>query len=158
MEATLSPKVQILSDSKARARSTFLSATDWITCLAFLGDFISIMIATTLALVTRHYCDFGFRTKAFYPADYLNVILLGTLTYQFILHMNGAYRKHRFVHRFHILNVALKTSAIWLVAFVTITFVFQLQSTISRLFVVWSLMNTVLLLFAWRMAFRRVLF
>ncbi|MCE0522951.1 MAG: sugar transferase [Methylacidiphilales bacterium] len=111
-----------------------------------------------MALFCRRYLDFGLPTKAFVPSDYLNVILLGTLTYQFLLQFNGAYRKHRFVHRFYILNVALKTSAHWLLGLLVITFVFHIQSTISRLFIFWSIVNTLILLLGWRLIFRRFLF
>ncbi len=158
MEAALTQNVLTAPATRAYARPTSAVSTDWIVCVAILGDFLAILLASTLALFCRQVFDFGIQTKDFEPSDYLNIILLGTLTYQVLLQVNGAYRKHRFVHRFYILNVLLKTTAYWIIGFVTITFVFHIQSTISRLFIFWAVVNSMALLFAWRMLFRQFLF
>jgi exopolysaccharide biosynthesis polyprenyl glycosylphosphotransferase len=161
MEATLAQKLHVLSPpsiSKPRAGHGLLSSTDWIVCMAIGGDFVAILGALLLAWFTRLHFDFGFHLKLFKPAEYFNVILLGSFAYLFLLQYNGAYRKHRFVHRFYILKVAARATAMWGIGFLTITFVFHVETTISRLFVVWSILNTLIMLFAWRMVFRRFLY
>jgi exopolysaccharide biosynthesis polyprenyl glycosylphosphotransferase len=160
MEATLIQKYVLDHDfsSRSRSRHSSISFTDWIVCIAALGDFIALLTASLLALFCRVYLGFGLSTKPFEPSEYFNVILLGTLTYLFLLHFNGAYHKHRYVHRFYILNVAFKTTAHWLMGFVIITFVFHIESTISRLFIMWSILNSFLLFVGWRLAFRKFLF
>jgi exopolysaccharide biosynthesis polyprenyl glycosylphosphotransferase len=46
----------------------------------------------------------------------------------------------------------------WALAFLTVTSVFEMQSAISRLFVLWALLNSVILLLGWRLTFRRFLY
>ncbi len=142
----------------APSPSTPRAFPDWILFIAILGDFIAMLGALALAFVARQYLGFGFRLKDFRPSDYYHGILLGAILYLLLLQFNGAYQKHSFLRRFYILNVSFKTSAMWAVAFLTITLVFEMQSTISRLFVFWSLINSWIVLFAWRMLFRKCLY
>jgi exopolysaccharide biosynthesis polyprenyl glycosylphosphotransferase len=158
MEATLN--TSILSGAKAsrtRAGHSILSM-DWLVCIAGLGDFLAVLGGATLALFCRQYLTFGLATKQFEPNAYLNLIVFGALTYVFLLQFNGAYRRHRFVHRFHILKFALKTTAHWLLGFFVISFVFQMESNISRLYIAWAMVDSLLVLVAWRMAFRHFLY
>ena len=46
----------------------------------------------------------------------------------------------------------------WAAAFLLITLVFEMQSTISRLFVLCSLLNSLIFLLGWRLAFRKFLY
>ena len=133
-------------------------STDWLVGIVALGDCAALMIALALAFFSRLYLNFGFHAKDFRPVDYTPGIFLGTLLYIFILQFNGAYQKHTFLRRFHILHVAFKASVTWAAVYLTLTLVFEMQSTISRLYVFWSLVDSFVLLFAWRMTFRRALY
>ena len=111
-----------------------------------------------LAFHERYFLNFGFHPKDFRLNDYLNVIALGALLYIVLLQANGAYVKHRFLRRSYIFRIAFKTSVMWAAAFLAVTLIFEIQTTISRLFVFWSLLNTWILLFTWRMLFRKCLY
>ena len=147
------PAIRVGLPAQARRIST-----DWIVGMVALGDCGAIFISQALAFFSRLYLNFGFHAKDFRPVDYTPGIFLGTLLYLFILQFNGAYLKHSFLRRFHILNVAFKTSLIWAAVYLTLTLVFEMQTTISRLYVFWSLVDSFVLLFAWRMLFRRFLY
>jgi exopolysaccharide biosynthesis polyprenyl glycosylphosphotransferase len=157
MEATLQSNVLAASIARSRSGRSLLSL-DWLVCIAALGDFLAVLGGEVLALFCRQYVTFGMATKSFAPMSYMNLILFGALTYMFLLQFNEAYARHRFVHRFHFLKFTLKTTAHWLLGFLIISFVFQMQSSISRLYVAWAVVDSVVLLIAWRMLFRHFLF
>jgi exopolysaccharide biosynthesis polyprenyl glycosylphosphotransferase len=131
---------------------------DWIFCAVIVGDFIALVCALSLAFLEREYFSFGLTPREFRPSDYLPSLFWGTLLFLILLQFNGAYQKHRFLHRFYILNVAAKTSAMWALAFLAITIGLETQSSISRLFVFWSLINSLIFVFGWRMFFRQILY
>ena len=156
MEATLQGSI-ISAANPAKAR-VGQSSLDWLVCIAALGDFLAVLGGATLALLCRQYITFGLSTQQFEPMGYLNLIVLGTVTYMFLLQFNEAYRRHRFVHRLHVLKFVLKTTAHWLLAFFVISFVFRVESTISRLYIFWAVADSVLMLIAWRLLFRHFLY
>jgi len=157
MEATLNPSILTASAARARQGRSLLTL-DWLVCIAAMGDFLAVLGGAVLALFCRQYITFGLPTRAFEPLGYMNLILFGSLTYMFLLQFNEAYARHRFVHRFHFLKFTLKTTAHWLLGFLIISFVFQMQSTMSRLYVAWAVVDSMALLIAWRMLFRHFLF
>jgi exopolysaccharide biosynthesis polyprenyl glycosylphosphotransferase len=158
MQATLQQSI-LRSPATTRATSgQSLLALDWLVVIAGFGDFLAVLGGALLALACRKYITFGLPAKDFYPNGYVNLILFGTLTYMFLLQFNEAYRRHRFVHRFHILKFVFKTTAHWLFGFLIISFVFQMQSSISRLYIAWAMVDSMLLLIAWRMLFRNFLY
>ena len=106
----------------------------------------------------RKYLTFGLLNSPFEPTNYLNVSLFGALSFLFLLQFNEAYSRHLFVHRFHILKFTLKTTIHWMLGFLVVSFVFHSTSDISRLFIGWAVVNSVLLLVAWRMMFREFLY
>jgi len=160
MEATITQTLRGIGSTRSRSRDVAASSpsTDWIFCLAAAGDFIAIIAAMGLAFHERYFLNFGFHPKDFRLNDYLNVIALGALLYIVLLQANGAYVKHRFLRRSYIFRIAFKTSVMWAAAFLAVTLIFEIQTTISRLFVFWSLLNTWILLFTWRMLFRKCLY
>jgi exopolysaccharide biosynthesis polyprenyl glycosylphosphotransferase len=158
MEATLQQSVLRSTTASAVRKGQSILAMDWLTCIAGLGDFLAVLGGSTLALFCRKYITFGLSTNAFYPSDYMNLVLFGTLVYMFLLQFNEAYARHRFVHRFHFLKFTLKTTAHWLLGFLVISFVFKMESNISRLYIAWSVVDSMLLLIAWRMIFRQFLY
>jgi exopolysaccharide biosynthesis polyprenyl glycosylphosphotransferase len=131
---------------------------DWLVCIAALGDFLAVLGGSLLALFCRQYVTFGAHLRQFDPGEYINLIIFGTLMYMFLLQFNEAYRLHRFVHRLHILKFVVKTTLHWMVGFLIVTFVFQMESNISRLYIGWAVVNSALLLIAWRMFFRNFLY
>jgi exopolysaccharide biosynthesis polyprenyl glycosylphosphotransferase len=158
MEATLNPSI-LGSASATQSRATrSLLTLDWLVCIAAMGDFLAVLGGAVLALLCREYITFGLPAKAFNPYGYINLMLFGSMTYMFLLQFNEAYARHRFVHRFHFLKFTLKTTAHWMVGFLVLSFVFQMQSNISRLYVVWAVLDSMALLIAWRMLFRHFLF
>ena len=162
MAATITQTVPGLTQSipsRYRVGHASLSSHDWIVFVAIAGDLIAILAALAMALFDRQYLELGFPPRDFKPSDYLHGIFPGAMLYLFLLQFNGGYRKHHFIQRrFRILEVAVKTSVMWAIVFLTITLVFEMQSTISRLFVCWSLLNSFILLLGWRLAFRRCLY
>ncbi len=91
MEATLQQGVYAPLPPPSPAKGQSILAMDWLTCIAGLGDFLAVLGGATLALFCRKYVTFGLATTAFYPSDYLNQILFGTLCYMFLLQFNEAY-------------------------------------------------------------------
>jgi exopolysaccharide biosynthesis polyprenyl glycosylphosphotransferase len=158
MEATLRPNILTAASAVQARAGRSLLAMDWLVCMAAFGDFLAILGGALLALVCRQYITFGLPTKAFEPLGYLNLILFGTLTYIFLLQFNEAYSRHRFVHRFHILKFSLKTMVHWLLGVFVMSFVFHMESSMSRLYMVWAVVDSFLLLIAWRLMFRRFLY
>ena len=157
MDATLQQTIlRSANPAVARTGRSFVAA-DWLICIAGLGDFLAVLGGSVLALFCRQYVTFGLG-KAFVPSDYINLLLFGTLVYMFLLQFNEAYRPHRFVHRFHILKFTFKTTAHWLMGFLVISFVFQMQPTISRLYIAWAVVDAMVLLVGWRMLFRHFLY
>jgi len=152
------PGIDSSTASKSRPALPWVHVTDWISCMAIIGDYIAIIAAMALAFLFRQYFSFGFQARNFHLSDYYNSIILGTLIYLYLLQFNGAYHKHRYVRRFYILKAVIKTSLMWAAAFLTITLGFEMQTTVSRLFVFWSLVNSVILIFGWRMALRHFLY
>src|ERR1700723_3620421 len=120
MEATLQQSVLRSTTASAARKGQSILAMDWLTCIAGLGDFLAVLGGSILALFCREYITFGLSTQAFYPSDYLNLVLFGSLVYMFLLQFNEAYARHRFVHRFHFLKFTLKTTAHWLLGFLVI--------------------------------------
>jgi exopolysaccharide biosynthesis polyprenyl glycosylphosphotransferase len=74
-----------------------------------------------------------------------------------MLQMYGGYGKHLLLHNWRTLTAVAKTSAAWAVVVIIFTLFFEMQPSMSRLFVVWSFINTFLIVTAWRLAFRRVI-
>ncbi len=158
MEATLQHSIiGSASISKARAGRSLL-AMDWLVCIAGLGDFLAVLGGSTLALFCREFVTFGMTAKTFEPTAYMNLILFGTLCYVFLLQFNEGYHKHKFVHRFHILKFTLKTTAHWLLGLLVISFVFHMESNMSRLYIAWAVINSMAVLIAWRLLFRHLLY
>ena len=133
-------------------------STDWIICLAMLGDLIAVVSALSLAFVFRKEFPFGWQAVNFQPMQYVNAICVGTVLYLTLLQTSGAYRRQSFLRRPHTLNIILKASLLWAAAFLILTLGLEMQVSISRLFIVTALLNSWILLSAWRMCFRRFLY
>jgi len=85
--------------------------------------------------------------------DYLPLLLLGVLFLTAAFVQQGLYDGRMLLRKQQSLNLILRGTAYWLVAYLAFSLVIKFDPPISRLFVVLAAFTTMLLLFLWREAF-----
>jgi exopolysaccharide biosynthesis polyprenyl glycosylphosphotransferase len=138
--------------------SSVVSRTDWFIVPAVFGDAIVIAVALFISFYERLSLPIVGPFKDVQLDKNAHVMVLGMVLYLVIYQINGAYVKHRFLHRAYSFRITFKTSVVWGAAFLVLTLGFELQPTISRIFVALAVLNTWIFLFVWRMLFRRALY
>jgi exopolysaccharide biosynthesis polyprenyl glycosylphosphotransferase len=148
----------INSATPVEVKPRALPSSDWVVFLVFAGDVVVVTAAFVLAIINREYVDFGLLKKGFVALDYSKCVSLGTLLYVSLLQLFGAYQKHIILNKFQTIRLVFKTSTVWAVIFLSCTLFFELRPSISRIFCLWSFINSFIFLCTWRLAFRRLLF
>jgi exopolysaccharide biosynthesis polyprenyl glycosylphosphotransferase len=88
--------------------------------------------------------------------DYLPLLLLGTAFFiAAFLHL-GLYDERLLLRRYQALNIILKGTAFWFFAYLGVSLVLKFEPPISRLFVVFACVASLLLLYLWRNVFYAV--
>ncbi|MBI5382487.1 MAG: sugar transferase [Opitutae bacterium] len=88
--------------------------------------------------------------------DYLPLLLLGTaFLVGAFAHLN-LYDERLLLRRYQAMNIILKGTAFWFVAYLGVSLVLKFEPPISRLFVVFACLATLALLYLWRSAFYAV--
>lgn len=122
------------------------------------GDTVAVTAAIAWAIVNRQYIDFGLLREGFMPPTYFKNIWIGTLLYIGLLHFFDVYKKHIILDKFQTISLTLKASAAWTTIFLIFALVLEWQPLMSRAFLFWAFINSVILVCIWRLAFRRLMF
>jgi exopolysaccharide biosynthesis polyprenyl glycosylphosphotransferase len=155
--ATVISAGETMTELPVQEKRKYIPSSDWIVFLVFAGDFVAIAAAFVLTVINRHYIDFGLR-RGFIPADYLRYVSFSAVLYVFLLQFVGGYRKCLILDKVLTIRIIFKSSLIWALAFVGLTFVPGTHVYISRAFSFWAFVNSFIFLCTWRLAFRRLLF
>lgn len=89
-------------------------------------------------------------------ADYLPLLLIGTAFLVAAYAQLNLYEERLLLRKFQALNLIIKGTTFWLVAYLSLSLVLKFQPPISRWFVILSYLIVLALMFAWRSAAYRV--
>jgi exopolysaccharide biosynthesis polyprenyl glycosylphosphotransferase len=90
-------------------------------------------------------------------SDYLPLLLLGTTLLVVTFAYRGLYDSRLLLRRYQSLNLIIKATAFWLVAYLGVSLVLKFTPPISRLFVVVAFVFVLACMFAWRTLAHRLL-
>ncbi|MFZ5805849.1 MAG: sugar transferase [Verrucomicrobiota bacterium] len=153
--------IQHVAQSAQRyARERRLQVQMW----QFSVDFFCLLLAGILGFGIRfqssllHFGVTGFRSIE----KYFFIIILGALSFQFLLYWFQTY-DHKNILRYRlIIRIFIKVSIIWIFAFLGLTLIFKVDPPISRLFVLYTAILSLSTLLLWRTTlyfyFRHALF
>lgn len=124
---------------------SFLVAGD--TLVAFIGLSLGYWLryATPLGAIGLDVPDARY-------ADYLPLLLLGTAFLVAAYAQLNLYEERLLLRKFQALNLIIKATSFWLLAYLSLSLVLKFQPPISRWFVILSYLLILSLMFAWRSA------
>ena len=139
---------------KASAQKSLRQQT--LPAVLFAGDTLCVFAGLLIGYAVRYHTPLGsifIEVPGARLRDYLPLLLLGTA---FLIgafaHLN-LYDERLLLRRYQALNIILKGTAFWFFAYLGVSLVLKFDPPISRLFVVFACIATLLLLYLWRGVF-----
>jgi exopolysaccharide biosynthesis polyprenyl glycosylphosphotransferase len=127
-----------------------------LPALLFAGDALCVFGGLLVGYGLRYHTPLGsifIEVPDARLRDFLPLLLLGTAFFlAAFVHLN-LYDERLLLRRYQALNIILKATAFWFIAYLGVSLVLKFEPPISRLFVVFACAAVLLLLYLWRSAF-----
>jgi exopolysaccharide biosynthesis polyprenyl glycosylphosphotransferase len=130
-----------------------------LPAVLFVGDAVSVFSGLLIGYGLRYHTRLGsvfIEVRGATLHAYLPLLLVGTVFFlAAFVHLN-LYDQRLLLRRYQALNIILKATAFWFIAYLGVSLVLKFDPPISRLFVVFACLAVLLLLYLWRGAFYAV--
>jgi exopolysaccharide biosynthesis polyprenyl glycosylphosphotransferase len=128
-------------------------SSEFLVMFVLMMDALAILTALVFASTNDHPFHVQSLIHDALMSRFSGHILVGTVLYLMIIgYQEGYHRQNFFSYPKH-LQIIVKSSFQWLVAFLALSLAFKLDHAISRYFFVFGFVNSILALSAWRLAF-----
>jgi len=128
-------------------------SAEFLVLLTFAIDTLMIVAALVCASSSDKHLALRTVIPDILWGQFSTYILTGLGVYLVTLGYTGAYNRQRFFSSAGSLQVVLKSACVWLVVFLALSLAFKFQPPVSRYFFVFSFLNSMVFLSAWRLVF-----
>jgi exopolysaccharide biosynthesis polyprenyl glycosylphosphotransferase len=128
-------------------------SAEFLVLLTFAVDLLMIAAALVCATSSDKHLEWRNVASDIFRGQYSTYILTGVAVFMLTLGYLGAYSRQRFFSSTRSLQVVMKSTCAWLVIYLALSLAFKFQPPVSRYFFVFSFLNSLVFLSAWRLTF-----